>query len=234
MTTRARFGSRLGISNFRTKIGLLVVVLAIAVVSLPSIFLFGGFDKTENVDRTASTLALEENLVGMGYRDVSISGCWLRFARDLEPSEINRWTSGYERIVNIDYFRDFSRQEVTRGLNGNTVYFILDVPLDDQYPLDTRAPVEFENWAERFFLGVQWPWSESPESREPVPSVERALEANFDDLDQLNRWISFQETGKSTQVETSFVLTWKEEISLNDFKRIITAYAKESDCNVEK
>lgn len=177
--------------------------------------------------------SLSETLAEMGYEDIEISDCWISFARSIKPAQNNGWTKQYTRFVNIDYLKEFSARDIQQVGQGQNSFYGFETRLDDSYPLRPLNLVRFKEWAESNYPGSNWPNVSTSEHRKALPEIEAHLEYEIPNLDQLNRWVSIGQFGKSTKIDQFFQMTWKERDPLERFLERLKAYGTSVGCDME-
>ena len=180
-----------------------------------------------------SKQAIREALVAMQYKDISISHCWISFARDLEPSEQNGLTSSYVRFFNLDYLIDFSGQEIQKIGQGQASFYGFGTRLDDNYPLSTRGIARFRLWVLRNYPGADWPRVHHSEQRAALPKIETYLAKEITNIPHFNRRVANTEYGKITEIEQFFRMIWREPVLLKKFLNAVSDYAHDTGCDIE-
>lgn len=201
--------------------------------ALSSVALFAIVFAVSTNAQPASKQAVQEALNEMEYEDIFISECWINFARDTEPSEQNGWTSRYIRFVNLDYFKEFSAREIQQIGQGQNSFYGFETRLDDSYPLRPLNLVRFREWVESNYPGANWPNVSTTEHRKALPEIESQLAHEVPNVDQLNRWVSISQYGKSTKIDQFFQMTWSEREPLQKFWAALKNYANDTGCDVE-
>jgi hypothetical protein len=177
--------------------------------------------------------SLSETLAEMGYEDIEISDCWISFARSTKPARNNGFTKQYIRFVNIDYLKEFSAQEIQQVGRGQNSFYGFETRLDDSYPLRPLNLVRFREWVESNYPGANWPNVPTSEHRKALPKIEAHLEYEIPNIDQLNRWVSIGQYGKSTEIDQFFQMTWKERDPLERFLATLKVYGTSVGCDME-
>ena len=185
------------------------------------------------INLTPSAQRIADNLEGMGYVDVSIAGCWIEFARNIEPKEGNGWTHRYERFVNLDHLAEYSSAivETVETSRGNIA--LLQTHMDHNFYEFQRIQFRFKNDINTRYPDVDWPRVLHVENQKYIPEIETAFLKLYENIEHLSRSTSYRQSGSITRLEDWFTLSWSQERTLNEFHSATMAYAQENACDVD-
>ena len=183
------------------------------------------------INLTPSAQRIADNLEGMGYVDVSIEGCWIEFARNIEPKEGNGWTHRYERFVNLDHLAEYSKAKFERIETDNGFFFGFSTQVDRRYDTIRREQALFRVRTNSQF-DVEWPRFRNLADLNKIEDISNAFKSWFPDAQKFNRYTNYTVSGEYSHFELWFQMTWSELEPLKEFHSATLAYAQENACDV--
>ena len=193
--------------------------------------LYADIQDNLKINLTPSAQRIVDNLEGMGYVDVSIEGCWIEFARNIEPKESNGWTHRYERFVNLDHLAEYSKAKFERIETDNGFFFGFSTLVDRRYDTIRRGQALFRVKTNSKF-DVDWPRFRNLADLNKIEDISNAFKSWFPDAQKFNRYTNYTVSGEYSHFELWFQMTWSELEPLKEFHSATVAYAQENACDV--
>ena len=180
----------------------------------------------ESID--ANREKMRAALVGMGYTNIEIEGCMVKYSREMEPTRENNFYTHYERFVLLDTMKSFD--QIYRPYWQRSLYKLRLQPRDSHMEL----AIEYWNFKDRInseHPGLNWP-SVWPQDYTPLISeIERELHASVPSLKSLNRFVIHTQFGTTT-IESVIVTTIAspQKEPLLAFRAALHEYIFQSSC----
>lgn len=211
-------------------------IVQIFVLSLALLLLDHVFFSTESFAEDSSTHEIESNLnsiiEAMGYIDIEIDQCTLRFSRNIVPDESNNRANKYIRTLHLETI-DWGIEPTLSELDLSPLYryYSLEFTTLKSYYEIYRESIFFMLWARREYPLANWPY-EHPKFHDQFTSVlEIHAEQMIADFEKLNSWTDFSSFGRSTSFSQNFEIGFGTEGPLISFAQALQRYSQAKRCD---
>ena len=182
----------------------------------------------ESID--ASREKMRTALVGMGYTNIEIEGCELKYSKEFEPTRENNFYTHFDKFVLLDSLKSFN-QIYAQRLVPNGIMYELRLRTWDSY-LDTSFEYwQFELRISREYPNLYWPYIRPSDYTPFISEIERELHASVPSLKRLNRSVAHTQFGTTTVADglRSVIRSFQKE-PLLAFRAAVRDYIFQSSC----
>ena len=174
---------------------------------------------------------LRRFLVSLGYTDVILDECLIRFSRDVVPSGANNGFYRYERLIHLDSISRIGSSEILRMTGVINLTYALRLETTPLYYESYRKVYSFQSWLRENHPEVTWPYLHPQFHNELTPFVEGKAHAHILEMEDLNLWIDYSNFGRVSRIERDPAIMAADTESLSTLRSLLAEYSARSGCS---
>lgn len=173
---------------------------------------------------------LETSLAAMGYENIVLEGCEVRYSQNFVPT---RETNGFSSLTHILKINHFARREdvqIRRFKSGAGYFYILTIPVKPEYRGLYNQVINFRLWASDKYPHTNWPNLNPTDFDTSYQELEAELREVVPTLEQLTRKVLNTNFGQSTILHLRPQLESRDEVTLKALLENLYRFGAENGC----